>query len=72
MMKRRLTHHRSHLRDNRWRRTLPEANILFGSFWDCPQSAASRFLNTEFEVLGVISNLEFRAATIRTVAPHKE
>ena len=45
MMKRRPTYRRSNLRDNRWRRTLPEANILIQELLGL---STSKFLDTEF------------------------
>ena len=49
MIERRPTRHRSNLRDNRWRGTLPEANILIQELLGL---STSKFLDTEFEGYG--------------------
>jgi hypothetical protein len=67
MIERRPTHRRSHPCDNRWRRTLPEANILIRKLLGL---STSKFSDTEFE--GFATALEFRAAAICTVASNKK
>jgi len=69
MMKRCPTCHRSHPRDNRWRRTLPEANILIRKLLGL---STSKFLDTEFGCLDFAIMLAFRAAAICTVAPNEK
>jgi hypothetical protein len=49
MIERRPTRRRSNLRDNRWRGTLPEANILIQELLGL---STSKFLDTEFEDYG--------------------
>jgi hypothetical protein len=49
MIERRSTRRRSSPRDNRWRRTLPEANILIQELLGL---STSKFLDTEFVVYG--------------------
>jgi len=65
MIERRPTRHRSNLRDNRWRGTLPEANILIRKLLG---------LSTSKYRLGIRGydfghDPEFRAAAICMVAP---
>jgi hypothetical protein len=69
VIERRPTRRRSHPRDNRWRRTLPEANILIRKLLGL---STSKFLDTEFGVMDFATTLEFRAAAIRTVAPNEK
>lgn len=64
MIERRPTYRRSHPRDNRWRRTLPEANILIRKLLGL---STSKFLDTEFGVMDFATMLEFRDAVICTV-----
>jgi hypothetical protein len=66
---RRPTRHRSNPRDNRWRRTLPEANILIRKLLGL---STSKFLDAEFGVMDFATAPEFRAAAIRTVAPNEK
>jgi hypothetical protein len=49
MIQRRPTRRRSNPRDNRWRGTLPEANILIQELLGL---STSKFLDTEFEDYG--------------------
>jgi hypothetical protein len=49
MIERRPTRRRSNPRDNRWRGTLPEANILIQELLGL---STSKFLDTEFEGYG--------------------
>jgi hypothetical protein len=69
VIERRPTRRRSHPRDNRWRRTLPEANILIRKLLGL---STSKFLDTEFGVMDFATTLEFRAVAIRTVAPNEK
>src|SRR5262249_4399353 len=69
VIERRPTRHRSHPRDNRWRRTLPEANILIRKLLGL---STSKFLDTEFGVMDFATTLEFRAAAICTVASNEK
>jgi hypothetical protein len=48
MIKRRPTCHRSHLRDNRWRGTLPEAYILIRKLLGL---STSKYLDRKFGVM---------------------
>jgi hypothetical protein len=66
---RRLTRRRSNPRDNRWRRTLPEANILIRELLGL---STSKFLDTEFGVMDFATALEFRAAAICTVGSNEK
>ena len=59
MIERRPTRHRSNPRDNRWRRTLPEANILIRKLLGL---STSKFLDREFGVMDFATAPEFRAA----------
>ena len=59
MIERRPTRRRSNPRDNRWRGTLPEANILIQELLGL---STSKFLDTEFE--DYYTTLEFRVAVI--------
>jgi hypothetical protein len=68
MIERRPTCRRSNPRDNRWRGTLPEANILIRKLLGL---STSKFLDTEFGVMDFASALGFRAAAIGTVASNK-
>jgi hypothetical protein len=68
MIERRPTRRRSSPRDNRWRRTLPEAYILIQELLGL---STSKFLDTEFGVMNFGESLEFRAAAIGTVASNK-
>jgi hypothetical protein len=68
MIERRPTYRRSNPRDNRWRRTLPEANILI---WKLLGLSTSKFLDTEFGVMGFATAPEFRATAVYMVAPNK-
>jgi hypothetical protein len=67
MIERRPTRRRSNPRDNRWRRTLPEANILIRKLLGL---STSKFSDTEFA--GRATTLEFRAAAICKVASSKK
>jgi len=49
MIERRPTRHRSNLRDNRWRGTLPEAIILIRKLLGL---STSKYSYKEFEVMG--------------------
>jgi hypothetical protein len=69
MIERRPTRRRSHPRDSRWRRTLPEANILIRKLLGL---STSKFSDTEFGVRGFAATLEFRAVAICTVASNKK
>ena len=66
MIKRRPTCHRSNLRDNRWRGTLPEAYILIRKLLGL---STSKYSYKEFGVMGFGLAPGFRAAAIRMVAP---
>jgi hypothetical protein len=68
MIERRPTRRRSNPCDNRWRRTLPEANTLIRKLLGL---STSKFLDTEFGVMNFGESLEFRAAAIGTVASNK-
>ena len=68
MIERRPTRRRSNPRDNRWRRTLPEANILIRKLLGL---STSKVLDMGFGVKGFATSLEFRAAAICTVASNK-
>jgi hypothetical protein len=68
MIERRPTRRRSNPCDNRWRRTLPEANTLIRKLLGL---STSKFLDTEFGVMNFGESLEFRAAAISTVASNK-
>jgi hypothetical protein len=61
MIERRPTRHRSFPRDNRWRGTLPEANILIRKLLGL---STSKFLDTEFGSMDFATTPEFRAAAI--------
>jgi hypothetical protein len=69
VIERRPTCHRSNPRDNRWRGTLPEANILIRELLGL---STSKFLDTEFGVMDFATALEFRAAAICTVGPNEK
>jgi hypothetical protein len=69
VIERRPTCHRSNPRDNRWRGTLPEANILIRELLGL---STSKFLDTEFGVMDFARALEFRAAAICTVGPNEK
>jgi hypothetical protein len=69
MIERRPTRRRSRPRDNRWRGTLPEANILIRKLLGL---STSKFLDTEFGAKDFATTLEFRAAAICTVASNKK
>jgi hypothetical protein len=62
MIERRPTRRRSRPRDNRWRRTLPEANILIRKLLGL---STSKFLDAEFGIMDFGASLEFRVAVIR-------
>jgi hypothetical protein len=69
MIERRPTRRRSFPRDNRWRGTLPEANILIRKLLGL---STSKFLDTEFGVMDFAVAPEFRAAAICQVAPNEK
>ena len=65
MIERRPTRRRSRPRDNRWRGTLPEANILIRELLGL---STSKCLDMEFGAKDFAATPEFRAAAICTVA----
>ena len=68
MIERRPTRRRSHPCDNRWRRTLPEANILIRKLLGL---STSKFLDGEFEIIDFVVTLEFRAAAFCKATPYE-
>jgi hypothetical protein len=66
--KRRPTHHRSDLRDNRWRRTLPEAKILIRKLLGL---STSKYLYKKFEVMDYGRDRGFQATAICRPGRHK-